>query len=175
MNLKRKNIVLGLGFLFFLWLAYSFSFKKSVDLKKEIIQLKKEQQLYHNVDAQINRLSVENSYYDSILSIKKLSLSHSFQSNLLARISTFAEANYVKIKDFNLPHQVQLEKSKINTFSFTAMGSFQKLMELVYKLEQEYRLGKIISVDFSKKKDRRRRKSYLEATIYLQQVETSSN
>ncbi|WP_117885593.1 hypothetical protein [Aureibaculum luteum] len=172
MNLKKKNILLLIGFLLMLWVAYQFSFSKTLTLKKQYQTLKIEQELLSNVSGKLLSLKQVNIYYDSILKSKKISTENSFQNNLLQRISVFSDSTNISIVNFNTPHIFEVDNAIINTYSFTLKGDFSSITRLVFELEQEYKLGKIISVHFEKKKNYRRNSNYLEGTILLQKVDS---
>jgi len=171
MNLKQRNITLVIGIVLLFWIAYLFSFAKTFELKKYYTSLKNKQQLFTNVSQKIHQLKQQNVYYDSILKSKKIVSESSFQNNLLQTIASFADSTHTKIVTFNTPHLFKTNTTIVNTFSFTLCGNFSKITQLIYLLEQQQRLGKIISIHYNKKKNYRRNFSYLECTILLQQVE----
>ena len=171
MNLKQKNSALFIGMLLLLWIAYHFSFSNTLGLKKQYYSLKKEQELFINVPQKLTQLKQQNSYYDSILQSKQISTESSFQNYLLKTITAFADTTTIKVVTFKNPRSFKTDKAIVNTFSFTVNGSFSKITQLIYELEQQSKLGKIISVQFEKKKYYRRNIDFLECTILLQQVQ----
>ena len=171
MNLKQKNIALFIGLLLLFWIAYQFSFSNTFALKKQYNSLKKEQDLFTNVSQKLIQLKQQNVYYDSILKSKKISTESSFQNNLLRTITSFTDTTNIKIVTFSNPHTFKVDNTIFNTFSFTLRGSFSRITQLIYQLEQRYKLGKIISVNFEKKKNYRRNTYFLECTILLQKIE----
>lgn len=173
MTLKQKNTALGIGSIFLFWMAYQFSFSNTFALKKQYQTLKIEQENYTNVPQKLVQLKQQNVYYDSILKSKKISTEVSFQSNLLQTITAFADSTQLKIINFNNPHVFKSDNTHFNTFSFTVNGSFSKITQLIFELEQQYKLGKVISVNFQKKRNYRRSSDYLECTILLQRVDDS--
>jgi len=126
MNINKKNIVLLVGFILFIWLAYQLSFSKTFALKK--------------------------------------------QNNLLSTINSFADTTNISIVSFQNPHVFKTNDTKTLTHSFTVKGNFNTITRLLFKLEQEYKLGNIISVNYQKNKNYRRNSEYLQCTILLQQV-----
>ena len=172
MSLKQKNIVLFISVALLYWLGYQLSFSKSFESKSQYHKLKKEQELYENVYQKLVQLKQQNVYYDSILKSKRISTESSFQNNLLETITSYADTTSIKIINFKSPHLFKTDNAKLNTFSFKLNGSFSKITQLIYELEQHYKLGKIISVDYEKKKNYRRNTHFLECTILLQQVES---
>jgi hypothetical protein len=172
-NPKQKNIALLLGFVILFWIAYQLSFSNTFALKKQYAALKKEQELFSNISHKLIQLKQQNQYYDSILKSKKIATENSFQNNLLQTISSFADTTNIKIVSFQNPHLFKTDNAIINTYSFTVNGDFSKITQLIYSLEQQFKLGKIIFVHFVKKKNYRRNNYYLECTILLQRIESS--
>ena len=171
MSLKQKNIILFIAVVLLYWLGYQLSFSKTFESKNQYHELKKEQELYDNVYQKLVHLKQQNVYYDSILKSKRISTESSFQNNLLETITSYADTTSIKIINFKSPHHFRTDNAKLNTFSFKLSGSFSKITQLIYELEQHYKLGKIISVNFEKKKNYRRNIYFLECTVLLQQVE----
>ena len=171
MNLKRKNSALFAGILLLFWVAYQFSFSNMFKLRKQYHTLKKEQEFFTNVSQKLIQLRRQDIYYDSILKSKKITTKSSFQNNLLKTITDFADATSIKIITFNDPHIFKIENAIFNSYSFTLRGDFSKITQLIYELEQHNKLGKIISVNYIKKKNYRRNNYFLECTVLLQQVQ----
>ncbi|HHC81160.1 MAG TPA: hypothetical protein ENK46_14865 [Flavobacteriia bacterium] len=171
MSLRQKNIALFIGILLLGWLAYYFSFAKTMALKEQYVSLQKEQVLLHNVSQKLIQLKQQEVYYDSILASKKISAESSFQNTLLKTIAGVADSTKIRIVSFNNPHVYKSENAMVNTYNFTLRGGFTDIVRLVYVLEQQSKLGTIISVHFIKKKDYRRNTYFLEGTVFLQQIE----
>ena len=51
------------------------------------------------------------------------------------------------------PHFYITDNEVFNTFSFKINASYSKITPLIYTLEEHYKLGKIISVNYEKKKE----------------------
>ncbi len=171
MSLKQKNSILFIGMILLFWIAYQFSFSNTFELKNQYQDLKKERKLFTNVPQKLTRLKQQNLFYDSILKSKKIVVESSFQNNLLKTITTFADSTNINVVTFNNPHIFKTDNAIVTTFSFKLKGSFSNITRLVYQLEQYYKLGKIISVHFEKKKNYKRNRHFLECTVLLQQVQ----
>ena len=170
MNPKHKNIALLIGFVLVLWIAHQLSFLKTLSLKEQHVTLKEKALLFENSSQKLLLLQKENQYYDSILKSKSISTDKSFQNNLLSTINAFADSTNIKVVSFENPHAFQQEGGEILTYSFTLQGNFGQITQLIYQLEQQFKLGKIISVNYLKKRNYRRRSDYLECTILLQRI-----
>ena len=170
MNPKKKNIALLFGFIFLLWIAYQLSFSKTLELKKQHAALKQEARLFENGAQKLLQLKQEDHYYDSIFKSKRISTDTSFQNNLLSVINSFADSTMIKVVSFENPHKFQQEGTEVLTYAFTLQGNFSQITRLIYQLEQHYKLGKIISINYVKKRNYRRRSDYLVCSVLLQQV-----
>ncbi len=170
MNSRQKNIVLILGFLAVLWMAHALSFSKTFALKKQYKNLKADVNLFANSDSKLLQLNQKKVYYDSILNARRLSTSTSFQNNLLTTITNYADTTAIKIGAFENPHSIVREGATINTYAFTVRGSFEEITRLLYTIEQEFKLGTVVSLSYSKKRVYGRRSNYLECGVQLQRI-----
>ncbi len=104
----------------------------------------------------------------------KITVGSSFQNNLLQFINTYATDNQLKIVAFNEPHQFIKNDAILKTYSFTLKGSFTNILQLIYKLEQQGNYGKLISINFNKKKNYKTNNIFLECEIFLQKIESKN-
>jgi len=171
MHLNKKNIVLFFWLILLLWISYIFSFSKSFEVLNKYKALSKEKEMLKSIPNQIIKLKKENVYLDSLLAKNKLSSESSFQNNLLQHISSYGKENNLKIVSFNSPHVFSKNESTMKTFSFSVKGNYTSIIKLIYNLEQKNKFGKIISVDFERKKNYRLNRNYLVCEILLQRIE----
>lgn len=170
MNLKHKNGILLFGFILLFWICYKIPIQQTIKAKRDYTLLKQEHSLFLDTPQQVVLLNTEKRYLDSILNKYQLSSDTSFQSNLLHAVTSFAQAHHLSVVTFKEPHQFIKGESKLNTFSFSVKGNFANSLKLVYELEQIKKLGKILTVNFERKKNYRINKKYLETTILLQRL-----
>ncbi len=174
MSLKQKNIILLVGFVILLWLTYQFSIANTFEAKRKYNTLLNQKVLLSNIPEQINYLKQQNEYFDTILEKNKITVGSSFQNNLLQFINTYATDNQLKIVAFNEPHQFIKNDAILKTYSFTLKGSFTNILQLIYKLEQQGNYGKLISINFNKKKNYKTNNIFLECEIFLQKIESKN-
>lgn len=175
MNLKQKNIALLSTFLVLLWATYHFSISKTIEAKKKYYSLSEQKDLMSNVNEQILYLNQQNVFLDSILGKNKITTESSFQNNLLSLLNSFTTDNKLKIISFNEPHTYNRDDAVLQTFSFTVKGSFNMILQLIHTLENYGNYGKLVSVNFDKKKNYKTNSVYLECSIYLQRIEENNN
>lgn len=95
----------------------------------------------------------------------------SIQNNhdlLLSSVSEYCKEKGLILKNFPETSIYKLGDYEVETNSFTVQGGFLNLLKLIYKLEQEVRVGNISSVMFQSAKDSENQKLILTATVYLQ-------
>ena len=94
---------------------------------------------------------------------------------LLESVTSYVQKNGLILKDFPQPF-VGVENGYITkTVQLTVEGDFIPLLKLIYFLETDYSVGKVVAVDFKTSKERRTRKRKLNTTIYLQNVKAETN
>jgi len=171
MNIDKKNIGLLIGFLVMLFIAYKFSISKTFKVKNEYEKLKNEQERISDLPNQISYLKQQSAYYDQILLKNQISSENSFQNNLLTIVNSYASKNDLEIMGFKQPHVFPEKDAIIKTYNFSVKGNYTSILKLLYSIEQYGNYGKIISVDFEKKKNYKSNKVFLECDVFLQRVE----
>lgn len=178
MSTKQKNILLTVGFVFLIWIAYLFSFSKTIALKKQVTSLEKENLLWNASSENILKLKQQNDYYSSLLKKHQVSTESSFQNNLLNTLNNYCDTTDLKIIEFKDPHRINLQannNSTQETYTFTIQGSFNAIINIIYFLEQKNSLGVISSISFQKKKDYKNSTHFLQATVFLQKIAPKIN
>lgn len=171
MSLQQKNIALLAGFIILLWLAYILSISKTFEIKNKYSTLNDQKEVITNIPQQLNYLNQQNAHYDTLLEENKISTTSSFQNNLLQIINSFSDANALKIVAFNEPHTFIKNDAILKTYSFRVKGNYGNILKLIYEMEQGANYGKLISINFDKKKNYKTNRTFLECQILLQRVE----
>lgn len=169
MTQRNKNILLILGFIAVLFFCYQVSIKKTFTLKNEITNLNDSIYRYESLSKKAQNLKAKESYFDSILSTNNLK-NVSIQNNILEDLNTLSEQKGFSIIGFNEPHSISENNININSYPFTVQGDFNDILELIYHFEQETNLGKIVHVNFEKKRNYRRRSDYLECFVVIESL-----
>ena len=166
MTQKTKNIVLIVGFLLVVIIAYKFAIANTLQLKNEYKVLKQEAVVFDNMPQQLSSLKQREKYYDSLLTKYQLGES-SMQNSMLKSINTFADANQLKVIDFIKPHKIIKNDLTINTYQFTLQGDYNAIIALIHQLEQQTKFGEIINLNFKKQKNYKTGRFYLQASVLL--------
>ncbi len=168
-NPKRKNIVLTLLFFLVLSVSYQLAIRRTLNLRNEYLSLKAEEESFQNLPQQLALLSKKEMYLDSIL--RKLDLGNtSMENNLLRTINREAALNGLKVIDFNPPHVFQFNGTDHISYNFVFRGSYTNILKALYTIETKSGFGEIIHLNFTKRKNYRTGKHYLEVTVFLQKL-----
>jgi len=93
-----------------------------------------------------------------------------FQDLLLEKVSGYCKLNNLVLKEFPQTHSFSQQDYLIETNTIVVEGGFIKLLKLVYSLENDFEIGKVVSVKFSTKEDFRSKQLCLSAIIYYQNI-----
>ena len=171
MKQRHKNISLVLGLLLLLFIAYRYSFSKTLAICKEVDKLESQRQSYQSAPIQLAALANKEKQLDKILHTHNVA-GNSVQQNLLKALNVLSTDLGFIIVSFEEPHQFinETTQQKYATFNFVLQGDYQSLLKAVYALEQDYSFGNVIQVDFQKKKNFRTRTSHLQCQVLLQRL-----
>lgn len=170
MKLDNKNKMLLLGFVALLFLSYHLAIKKTWDLRANYLTSVKNQELSKNIPLNLAKLSQKEKYLD--VQFEKLNVSSSaFQTDLLKFLNEKTTENQIKTLAFGAPHLSTANQLTIKTHEFTLEGSFNGILRTLNTIETQSPFGTISHVQFEKHLDYKTRKSSLQASVHLRQVE----
>lgn len=169
---KLLYVLIGSGF--FAILLYQMAISDTVNLMSENSSLK--EQISKNQDApeQIKTIKkklkkieqlVGNNVYENVDTHQKL----------LQLVTEHVQKNNLILKDFPQPYLTTDKGYVTKTAQSTIEGGFVDLLKLVYFLENNYKVGKVVAVDFKTTKQLKTRRRQLNAVIYLQNVKAEKN
>jgi len=171
MTQKNKNILLVIGLLLGILIAYQYSFSKTFRINKEVTKLENQKEKYQSAPAQLAALTNKEKQLDDILKKNNVE-GNSLQNNILKVLNTLSEDTAFTIITFEEPHRYLDETTQKTTtsYNFTLQGDYKSLIEVIYALEQKYSFGNIINVHFEKKKNFRTGKNFLQCRVMLQRI-----
>lgn len=164
---KRKFYIILYGLIFLYLFAYLLTIRKTVKVYSDYKEIKNQLEYIGNAPDRLSVIKNSLIYIDSLIGNYKQS---NFQFQLLENISNFCQDNNIIFKSFPKVHQVEEQNFLVNTYVIECDGSFLRLLNLVYFLEQKKRLGKIVSLNFQVKKEQITNYTRLFATIYIQSL-----
>ena len=165
---KQRNIGLLAVFVLAGWLVYSLALSKTIEEANKCSQKIAELAKVENADQRIAGLQADREAIDRVLGEENRVLD--FQQALLEKVSDYCQDNKLVLREFPQPITETENNYLVETSMVVVEGRFDKLLTLVYELEQQDRLGKVAAVEFRTEKARRNQKAKLTAAIYVQNV-----
>lgn len=174
MKLNRKNKLLIAGFLITLYICYAFAFSNTL----EYYSLYSSQQeiVANNLhDPQIlPLLSAKERKIDQALSQHISTSGTSFQNELLSELTILSRKYNLKIIDFKEPHIFVENNIRVSSYTFSFEGSFNDMLLVLNKIENNSALGFVKHITFTKKKNYKTNSDYLTSEIIIQKSETDN-
>ena len=166
---KKKNQFLLIGTVLFLFIAYYLAFGKTILLYRQCSSMKQQLSTLSDAPNRYSALEKKLSELDQMLGGRQLSDTNT-QQVLLNAITNYCQSSKTILREFPKAISKKENEYMVETNFFTVEGSFVKLLNLVYLLEQKERIGRLASVMFQAKQDVRTKVLSLNATIYVQNV-----
>lgn len=166
----REKLMLFLAILTFIGvLGYQRSIRGSFEIQKECTRLESE---IKKTEALIDQLPILQRIYQEG---KKLENSEgnedqSLQQNVLDVISSSIEENEIGLASFDALHSYEENKYIIKTQGFTLKGDYKTSLRLLERMESQFDLSRISSVDYYTEKNINSHKKELYAKVYLQKI-----
>ncbi|HIA11325.1 MAG TPA: hypothetical protein EYN69_04525 [Flavobacteriales bacterium] len=170
---KKKNIILTVTAVIFLFLSYELAFEKTMAVNNSCSELEKQLELAVNAPGQIALLQSKLQSIERVIGSQTDS-GIDPQQQLLEFVSNYCESEKITLVEFPKPLSHAADDYSIETNIFIVKGNFVKILKLVYELEQSQSVGKIVSVDYKSKKNLRTKRLELKATIFLQNIKKLS-
>lgn len=95
-----------------------------------------------------------------------------YQELLLEKVSRYCSKNRLVLKQLPQTHSYVHQDFKVETHKVVVEGSFHKLLKLIYAIENDFKLGKLVSVRFETEKDFVTKSISLTASIYFQNIKS---
>jgi hypothetical protein len=169
MNAVQKNRLLFIGGAVLLIAAYPLAFKKTLELKKQVVELQNQVEKSKGITTAIGQLQQEVGSLESSLGIKDQGWDH-VQRDLLGIAGHIADSLGVRIREVDPVHLVEESGVNVATQGMTLEGGFASLVRLLNKIESEEELPRVVSAKFAMSRDNDTRKDHLNITIYAQSI-----
>lgn len=168
MKQQNKNILLIIGFLILAFMAYKFSILKTLEVRKQLSEIKHQINDKTSLAANYQGLVTRDIYLDSVIGSEKLKTS--LQNELLEVLNNGSREFNFKIIAFNEPHKYIYDDQTETTLPFVLEGQYDGIETMLYSLENNYSFGTISHIKFERKKDFRLNKVFLECRVLMQNV-----
>jgi len=168
---KSKLILLIIGIIFSLLIVYNLAFKKSITAVQLYSKSKAELENIENVPVQLAKLNAELEKISGVI-VSGSNTTDEIRQQLFDVTSDYCQLHKTKLVE--MPNPIVYDKSgyRILTHTLVMSGSFNKLLNYIYHLEQESKLIKITSTEFYIEKIRNRSRSKkLYLKVYFQNLE----
>ena len=167
---KRKFQILLLVSLLFTVLIYQFALVKTVLLYKQNSDFDKKLKEASAAPPRIKSLQRQLESLDYLSQERVADTGISVHDLLLGFLSNYCKDTKTILKNYPetlITHQGEYE---VQIHTITIQGSFIKMLQLVYSLEQKVKIGKVSSLNFQVKKDMDSHRDVLISNVYLQNI-----
>lgn len=171
---KKRLYYLLAGMLILVVVSYQLAIKKTIRLRGECVQLEQKIEAASDAPGNIKGIQNEITGLDKLISSGDTSNSD-FRQLLLERTGEFCTANDISLKEFPTSSQTVKDDYIVETNTIVLEGAFSPLLEYCKALEQEYKIGKVVSVEFSSKLDLTSKKNKLSLKVFIQNIKKEKN
>ena len=169
LSYKNKNRLLIVVTLVFLLMSYFLAFETTLDLRSQCTDMKKELLIAKTAPERIVNLEMQLRSIEGVIG-GQTEDGIDLQQQLLEFVTTYCDIHRITLQEFPQAISHKEEDYAVETNIFVVRGNFVKLLKMTYALEQEMRIGKVVSVEYKSKKNPRTKRLDLNVTVYLQNV-----
>ncbi len=171
---KKKVMYLFAGFVILLILSYSLSIRRTVKLGEICTNLEEQKESLQNAPSKIQKIGNELNNINAMIG-KDMHVDMDVQSAILEKTGHYCQHQRLTLKSFPKTHYYKDKDYLVMTNKLVVEGEFIKILKLIYKFEQKFQLGKIISVQFEKERDRKTKRMKLYGSLFIQNVKHIKN
>ena len=169
LSYKHKNRLLLAVAVIFAIMSYYLAFEKTFDLRTQCSEMKNELSIASMAPERIANLEMQLRSIEGVIG-GQTEEGIDPQQQLLEFVTNYCEEQRITLQEFPQPISHEEEDYAVETNIFVVRGNFIKLLNMTYALEQEMRIGKVVSVKYKSKKNLRTKRLDLKVTVYLQNV-----
>ncbi len=166
---KKKLLLTICLALVMIIVAWEAAFRKTILAYQEVKQhkniLKTEEQLI----VEKRRIESDIEMINTVLGISENSLPSEQLFEEIERLSD--KYDHIRIVSFPDIHQIETNCYSVKTISVSFDGDFYDILRLIYDMEQNEKIGKLVSINIKREKDFKRNNDFLRLTIFLQNYE----
>lgn len=150
-------------------IVYKFGIKRTLSAYTETIQLRSEIEQASTAPQVSVLLHHQIEQLDQQLSESATDATESDQA-LLAMVSAYCDERKLVVVDFPKALVTPEDQLLLESNRMVIQGSFEELQGLVFTIEHQPKLGKIVSLTYQLRKDPKSAQKVLQAEIYLERV-----
>jgi Tfp pilus assembly protein PilO len=162
---RQKNIALLIGTILLGFVAYQFSFSKTIGAYQKYNHQKETLVKAQTASSQIQLYQTE---------LSKLKQQSNFtaynEDNLFRAISQFANENALKVLAFPQAERIENGEYEVITNYIEVSGSYKSIVELSYMIEHKRKLGRIASIEYKTEKNIQTKETMLKGMLYIQNI-----
>ena len=166
---KLKLILLAIGSLLLVLVMYRMAFSKTIRLRSDCIHVEQNLESSNLLPMQIEAIQMELHGLERIIG-NNSNDENFLRQQLLEKVGNYCQDHSVKLIEIPDINSQFVNGYNIQNNVVRIQGSFKAMLGVVHKLEQEWKLARVMSVRFYLKRDVRKRIEYLTADIYLQNI-----
>lgn len=155
-------------------ILYQMAISDTIHMVSENNAMEEQVSSYQNAPEQIKTLKLQLKKIEQLIGSDTIQKMDVHQS-LLGSVTEYTQENNLILKDFPQPYTIADKGYITHTAIVTVEGDFIRLLKLSHYLENNFKGGKIVAMDFNITKEIRTRKRKLNSTIYLQHVKPDKN
>lgn len=166
---QRKFLLLSMGLIALVFLAYYLSISRTIEQLSLHRELSQKVTQVQDVGRDLSKLRAQRSDLPEHVEEGQVVLGD-FNHQLLHKVGHFCEKNDLLLADFAEPI-IGVEKGyEVETGILTIGGDYKKLLQLVSLLQRDFKMGRVVSVDFVKEKNYRKNMEELFVKVYVQKI-----
>jgi hypothetical protein len=168
MRLNRKNKWLLAGIFLLLYVSYAAAVSNTINYYKEYKEKKEILAGSQDISGALQLLLVKEKQLDQALSATGEVSEKSFQNKLLQELNTYSEEYQLKIIDFQEPHEILENGTRVSSYIFSLEGSFNGCIGAINKIENNPVMGDIRHLNFKKTKNYKTNTDELKVEVIMQ-------
>jgi hypothetical protein len=169
LSYSQKCYLLLTALALFIIVGYKISFSDTFLLVSEIKEKEQKLEWLKDKEKELPSLKAKMEEFEKAYSKGD---STAVRDKLTAFISDFAEKNYCLVTEIPLNSSFKSDNLKVQTNTFTVKGSYNNLLSLLFRLENEYKyVSKIMSAKFFTIREAQTKSKNLYLTIITQSFE----
>ena len=153
-------------------MIYFLSVSKTIHVYSEYNTAAGKMEMAANAPVLAAELEKKLQAMDANIGSRKVAEGDAVQS-LLELVTNYCQDHHSVLREFPEASTAANGDLVVCTNVIVVEGQFSDLLQLVYQLEQKSDLGKIASVYYALRKDRKSKDMALTATIYIQNIKKS--
>ncbi len=172
---KQRLLYILIGAVVFSFVVYNMALSNTIDLAIKNSDFRDQIAKNQNAPQQIKIVKKRIKQLEALVGTNKDYVDVDIHQALLESVTSYVQKNDLVLQDFPQPYEATNNGYITKTVQLRVEGGFVSLLKLIYFLENNYNVGKVVAVDFKIAKELRTRKRKLNTTIYIQNVKTEKH